>query len=203
MRRPRVVILSGSVVTLFFAFHIPNLSFHTSVYDLIIEDLPEARRYDIFKSEFGSDEIIRVVVKTDNIFNTANFRKIEILSDSLAKIKGVKRVISLPEIKRVVDTASKWDIKQFMQRVAPVELFRRNLISIDHKVTAITLILDDNVDQEGIIRDVDHIIAGESRELALYQIGMPLISQALARYTLKDFLRLLILTSRAGGIVRF
>jgi predicted RND superfamily exporter protein len=192
--RPLVVILAGSAVTIFFALHIPNLSFHTSVYDLIIEDLPEATRYDIFKSEFGSDEIIRVVIKADNIFDTATFRKIETLSATLAAIKGVRRVISLPEIKQAVDAAGKWDIPDFMKRVAPVELFRKNLISKDHKVTAITLVLGDNVEQKRVIRDVNHIIAGESYELSLYQIGMPLVSQALASYTVKDFLRLPPLT---------
>ncbi|MGD2269563.1 MAG: MMPL family transporter [Desulfobacterales bacterium] len=194
LSRPLVVILAASAVTVFFALHIPSLSFHTSVYDLIIEDLPEATRYDIFKSEFGSDEIIRVVVKADNIFDTATFRKIATLSDALAAIKGVRRVLSLPEIKRAVDTAGRWNMQDFMKRVAPVELFRKNLISKDYKVTAITLVLDDNVEQESVIRDVNQIIAAEPRELSLYQIGMPLVSQALAGYTVKDFLRLPPLT---------
>ena len=123
-------------------------------------------RYDIFKSEFGSDEIIRVVVKAGNIFDPITFRKIEILSDNLAAIKGVRRVISLPEIKRSVDTAAKWSMQDFLKRVAPVELFHKNLISNDHKVTAITLVLDDNVDQNSVIRDVDQIIAGESHDLS-------------------------------------
>ncbi len=201
--RPLVVILAGSAVTLFFALHIPALSFHTSIYDLIIEDLPDATRYDIFKAEFGSDEIIRVVVKADNIFEKATFRKIDSLSEALAGLKGVRRVISLPEIKRAVDIAGKWNIPDFMKRVAPVELFRKNLISRDHKVTAITLILDDTIEQEGVIRDVNHIIARESYELSLYQIGMPLVSQALASYTVKDFLRLPPLTMLLIALLLF
>jgi predicted RND superfamily exporter protein len=203
LRRPLVVILAGSAVTIFFALHIFSLSFHTSVYDLIIEDLPEAKRYDIFKSEFGSDEIIRVVVKAENVFDIATFRKIEILSDTLAAVIGVRRVISLPEIKRAVETVGKLNLQDFIKRVAPVELFRKNLISKDHKVTAITLVLDDSVEQKRVIRDVNRVIDGQSYELSLYQIGMPLVSQALASYTVKDFLRLPPLTLLLIGLLLF
>ncbi len=190
VRRPLIVILAVSAVTLFFVSYIPSLSFRTSVYDLIIEDLPEAKTYDIFKSEFGSDEIIRVVVRADNIFETATYRKIEILSETLGEIKGVRRVISLPEVKKAVDTTAKLTIKQFMKLAAPVELFRKNLISKDHQVTAITVVLGNDVEQERVIRDINDVIDKESYELSLYQIGMPLVSQALENYTVKDFMRL-------------
>ncbi len=82
-----------------FAWQLRNLSFQTSIYDLIIEDLPETVQYNDFKKIFGSDEIIRVVIKAKNIFDPATFRKIEHLSDTATQIKGVQRVISLPEIK--------------------------------------------------------------------------------------------------------
>jgi predicted RND superfamily exporter protein len=190
VRRPFVVLLVGSIVTLFFALHIPTLSFRTSIYDLIIQDLPEAMRYDTFKSEFGSDEIIRVVVKADNIFETETFRKIERLSQTLAEIRGIRRVISLPDIKKAVDTSGKWSVAEFKKLVAPVEMFRKNLISNDHGVAAITLVLENEAEAENVIRDVDKIINNQASEFSLYQIGMPLVSQALASYTLKDFFRL-------------
>jgi predicted RND superfamily exporter protein/two-component sensor histidine kinase len=190
LHKPRVVILAASAVTLLFVLYIPGLSFRTSVYDLIIEDLPEAKRYDIFKSEFGSDEIIRVVVKADNIFETATFRKIDSLSETLAGIKGVRRVISLPEINKAVDASGKRTTAEFMKLVAPVQLFHKNLISSDHTVTAITLVLENKVEQENVIRDVNNILARQPHDLSLYQIGMPLVSQALASYTVKDFFRL-------------
>jgi predicted RND superfamily exporter protein len=65
VRRPLVVMLTITVVTVFFAWQIPHLSFQTSVYDLQIEDLPETARYEDFKKLFGSDEIIRIVVASD------------------------------------------------------------------------------------------------------------------------------------------
>ena len=100
LRRPLVVILIILAITLFFAWQIRNLSFKTSIYDLQIEDLPETVRYEEFKKLFGSDEIIRVVVKGENVFDSQTFGKIEELAEKAAQIDGVRRVISLPGIKK-------------------------------------------------------------------------------------------------------
>ena len=194
INNPWIVIVICSVLTCFFAFHIPRLSFHTSVYDLLIEDLPDTAVYENLKAEFGSDEMIRLVVKTDNIFKAAAFRKIEDISNKCADLEGVRRIISLSQIKKAIDPSTKMSLVQFETVVKPVALFQRNLISTDRKSTAITLILENNADQESVISALDAIIASNADHLTLYQIGMPLISQALVNYTLHDFQRLPILT---------
>jgi predicted RND superfamily exporter protein len=76
LRRPLVIIACFLAVSIFFALQIPKLAFRTSIYDLLIDNLPETIRYSSFKEVFGSDEIIQVVVKADNIFDPAVFRKI-------------------------------------------------------------------------------------------------------------------------------
>ena len=81
LRRPFVVISIILAITLFFAWQIRQLSFKTSIYDLQIEDLPETTRYEDFKKLFGSDEIIRLVVKAENVFDSVTFRKIEQLAE--------------------------------------------------------------------------------------------------------------------------
>ena len=194
INKPWIVIGICSVLTCFFAFHIPRLSFRTSVYDLLIEDLPDTAVYENLKAEFGSDEMIRLVVKTDNIFKAAAFRKIEDISNKCAGLEGVRRVISLSQIKKAIDPSAKMSLEQFETVVTPVALFQRNLISTDRKSTAITLILENNADQESVISALDAIIASNADHLTLYQIGMPLISQALVNYTAHDFQRLPILT---------
>jgi len=186
------VISSG--LTCFFAYHIPKLSFRTSVYDLLIEDLPDTAAYEAMKAEFGSDEIIRIVVKTDGIFTPVAFKLTEDISEMCAAIKGVRRVISLPLIKKDIDPAGKMSLAQFETVVAPVALFQKNLISADGKNTGITLILDNDADQERVLSEIDEIIASRDGHGALYQIGIPLISRALMEYTLHDFKRLPVLT---------
>ena len=190
LRRPLAVILAAAVVTLFFAWQLPNLSFKTSIYDLQIEDLPETAQYNSFREIFGSDEIIRVVIKCNNVFDPITFRKIEQLAETAATLEGVRRVISLPDIKKSVDISGDWSMEQFAAVVAPVDLFNQNLISADRKTTALTLVLQNDADPENVIQRVRQMLAHSSGDLRLYQIGMPLVSEALADFSQKDFFRL-------------
>ena len=129
LRKPLVVITIVLAITLFFAWQIRHLSFKTSIYDLQIEDLPETARYEDFKKLFGSDEIIRVVVKAENIFDSLTYRKIDHLAERAAQIDGVRRVISLPGIKKAVDVTGNWDMEKFYAVVSGVDLFKNNLFS--------------------------------------------------------------------------
>lgn len=189
-KHPVVTILLILSITVLFAWQIPTLSFKTSIYDLIIEDLPATERYENFKSIFGSDEIIRVVIKAEDIYDDATFKKIQTLSDTAAKISGVRRVISLPEVKKAVDFTGKWGMDRFAEVMEGVDLFKQNLFSNDHKTTVLTLVLSNDADPDAVIADVNNLIKTASTDLSMYQIGMPLVSQALAQLTQKDFFRL-------------
>ena len=177
-------------ITCLFAAYLPRLTISTSVYDLVIDDLPENRAYLKFKEIFGSEEIIRVVVKSPDVFDPAVFRKIEMLAAATRSIPGVRRVISLPEVKRTVDPTGQWPLEKFRRMVAEVALFQRNLISDDGKSTLITLVLADDARPNITIRAVQELIDRSDDRLSLYQIGMPLISQALGQFTAMDFMRL-------------
>ena len=177
-------------LTLLFAWQLPGLSFRTSVYELIIEDLPETAAYETFKKTFGSDEMIRVVARAENVFNPATYRQIELLSQAASEIEGVRRVISLPEIKKAVDPGDNWPIDKFARLVGPVDLFRKNIVSEDHSTTILTLALTRDADLDRVIHQINGIIDAAPETLSLYQIGMPLVSQALGQFTQKDFWRL-------------
>ena len=201
MHRPLRVILATALITGFFAWRLPDLSFKTSIYDLQIEDLPETHRYKDFKDLFGSDEIIRVVIKSDNVFDPMTFRKVEQLADTAASIEGVRRVISLPGIKQAVDISGNWDMEKFKAVAAGAELFNQNLISSDGKITALTLVLDTEADSTAVIQGVNRMLREAPKNLGLYQIGMPLVSEALARFTEKDFFRLPPLTALVIAVI--
>jgi predicted RND superfamily exporter protein len=194
VKKPAWVLLGCAAMTLFFAWQLPDLAFKTTVYDLIIEEVDESERYNRFLAQFGSDEIIRLVVKAHDIFDAATFTKITQLSEAAAQIDGVIRVISLPEVRKSVDRNSQWEMDKFAAMLAPVELFQRNLISADRKTTIITLVIDAKADKEAVIAAVRALFETAGKELNLYQTGMPLVSEALADYTRQDFLRLTPIT---------
>ncbi|MGD9236920.1 MAG: MMPL family transporter [Desulfobacterales bacterium] len=203
LRKPLVVITIILAITLFFAWQIRHLSFKTSIYDLQIEDLPETVRYQDFKKLFGSDEIIRVVVKAENVFDALTFRKIQQLAENAARIEGVRRVISLPDIKKSMDVAGTWSMEKFYAVVSGADLFQNNLFSSDGKATALTLVLDNDASPGDVIQRIRKLIAASSGDLSLYQIGMPLVSEALAKFTEKDFSRLPPITFLLIAIILF
>ena len=203
LRKPLVVISIILAITLFFAWQIRHLSFKTSIHDLQIEDLPETARYEDFKKLFGSDEIIRVVVKAENVFDPLTFRKIDQLAENAAQIDGIRRVISLPGIKKDVDVAGSWSMEKYHAIASAADLFQNNLFSADGKTTALTLVLKTEAVPGDVIERVRRLIADSSRDLTLYQIGMPLVSEALAKLTEKDFLRLPPITLLLIAIILF
>ena len=203
IRRPAAVIGIALAVSVFFAWQLPHLSFKTSIYDLEIENLPETARYQDFKKLFGSDEIIRIVVKADDVFETATFAKIGELAEAVSKIDGVRRVVSLPGIKKAVDFTGKWHMDKFAAVVSSVPLFHKNLFSDDRKTTALTLVLTSDSEPDRIISQVEGVISRAGKDLSIYQVGMPLISRALVRYTEKDFFRLPPMTVLLIAVILF
>jgi len=194
VHHPVHVIILTTLITLLFAFHLPHLKFETSIYDLTIEDLPETQTYNRFKEAFGCEEIILVVARTNGVFRPETFQQIEQLSHSLSQIDGVKRVISLPGIKKAMDITDKWNLSDFQKVVSSIDLFQRNLISHDQKTTVITLVLEDLHQKDRVIHPVKGLLDAYQNAFSLYQVGMPIVSSALAQFTQQDFLTLPAIT---------
>jgi hypothetical protein len=187
LQRPKTVILVIAIITFFFSWHIPNISFRTSIYDLVIEDLPETTTYENFRKLFGSDEIIRIVIRSKNVLDPVTFKKIKHIADAVSKVDGLRRVVSLPGIMKNIDVGGNWGLDKFAAILSPIKIFQNNLISKDRSTTAITLVLDTDTEKETVIGAIRNILNKAPKDLSLYQIGMPLVSEAMARYTERDF----------------
>jgi hydrophobe/amphiphile efflux-3 (HAE3) family protein len=200
---PVPVITLMVLITFLFALPLPRLRFQTSIYDLTIQDLSETVRYESFKKEFGTEEIILVVVKAQNIFDPTTFNKVGELAETFSKIHGIRRVISLPGIKKDMDVTGKWSLSDFERIISPIALFSKNLLSADKKTTVISLILEDISHKNQVIDAVQKVIDREKKGLSMYQIGMPLVSKALGDYTERDFLRLPPITFLVMALILF
>ena len=190
VHHPWRIILPIALLTLIFAWQIPRLRFETSIYDLTIEDLPQTQEYNTFKKIFGCEEIVLIVARTSDVFNPRTFSNIERLAAEFGKIPGVRRVISLPGIKKAMDITGKWTLSDFKKEISIVTLLEKNIVSQDGKTTIISLILEDNTQKDPVIAAVEDIIEREKATQPMYQIGMPVVSKALTQYTEQDFLRL-------------
>jgi predicted RND superfamily exporter protein len=190
IRHPVLILTLIGLITILFAIRLPDLRFQTSIYDLAIEDLPESVYYRQFKKMFGSEEMILVAAKVNNVFAPQTFERLRALSKAISKIPGVRRVLSLPGIKGDMDLTVRWTPEEFRDIIGPIALFKQNFLSEDQKTTVMSVILDDVPDKTPIIEAIETLLKGQDKTLSLYQIGMPLVSQALALYTQSDFLKL-------------
>lgn len=200
---PRAALACVTLVTILLGAFIPHLKIQTTIYDLVIEDLPENKDYKEFKKLFGSEEIIRLVMKCDNVFAPENFRVLEAVDSAARKIEGVRRVISLPAVKRAVDLSGSWPIVKFRNLVKPLALLKRNLVSEDDRTTLLTLVLSQDAEYESVIAAVNQLIKERPEPFSSYQIGMPLISKALADFTERDFKKLPAITLLLIAVVLF
>ena len=199
--KPFITLLSILLFTVLVGAKIPLLTFSTSVRNLIVDDIPERLRYEEFKGLFGSDEIIHVVIKGDDVFSPSFFSQIRNLSMTFGQVPGVDRVISLSQVKNSVDPNNDWSLERFSELVAPVKVFHRYLVSPDHRVAGITLILNEQADQEAISRLVNTSLTSIANGYQGYQIGMPSVSIALSRYTQRDFLHLPFYTNLIIAVI--
>ena len=194
-KRPVGILTIILVITAVVALKIPWLTFSATVCDLIVDNLPERHDYEDFKALFGTDEIIQVVVRSDNIFAQQSFEQLRRLSTSLKTIPGVRRVISLPQVKAAVDPRNQWSVERFASLTTPVSIFQRNLFSTDHTTAGITLILENGADQDAVTQATGQALTQLDEHGSAYQIGMPTVSVALARYAQRDVLRLPLFTA--------
>lgn len=64
---------------------------------------PEMIYFQEFKKEFGEDgNILAIGIKDSAVYQVDNFRKLKLMTDAIGNIKGVKDVLSLPSLKRLV-----------------------------------------------------------------------------------------------------
>ncbi|MDJ0782145.1 MAG: MMPL family transporter [Desulfosarcinaceae bacterium] len=201
--RPKSFLLALLLLTVALGAFLPRLSFKTSVHDLVVETLPDAQIYNQFRDRFGSEELIRVVIRADDLFTPTSFAALTHLSTAAEKIPGVARVISLPVVKATVDLSGGWTLQRFRQLVDGVPLFDRNLVSADGRTTALTLVLGNDAAYGEVIAAVDALIADAEQGLTLYQIGMPLVSEALGALTQSDFLFLPPITALIVALVLY
>ena len=187
VNHPWRIIFAIVLLTLLFAWKIPQLRFETSIYDLTIEDLPQTKEYNAFKKSFGCEEVILVVARTSGVFDGKIFDHIARLADQFGTIEGVRRVISLPGIKKAMDITQKWTLADFKREIAPVTLLEKNIISKDGKTTVISLILADTKRKDPVVASVQELIEKEKATQPMYQIGMPVVSMALTHFTERDF----------------
>jgi hypothetical protein len=147
--RPRTVLAAAALLTLLALWTLTAVSFDNSTERLLVRDSEAWRLLVSVRDTFGGDETLFVLLRAPDVMAPEAIRIVGQLTSAVAGVPGVERVVSLTGLRWPWADAGSVVVKPLFDARgeatpgAPVEralshpLVLRNLVSADHRVTAI------------------------------------------------------------------
>ncbi len=169
IRAPRATLAVLLVLTAFFAFFARSIRVDSAIENLLPSNDPDRLYYDGVRKAFGSEEATVIGVFADDVFAPQTLATIDALSAALAKIDGVREVLSLTTVKGVESGDSGIRVGRLMRRLpetpAAAADFRRkvladplyaaNLVSDDRTATPVLVLFEPLSDEEFLRRGIE------------------------------------------------
>jgi len=153
-RRKWWVLVAIIAVTAYLVSWVPALTVDNSTESFLRPNDPARIQYDAMREQFGQDEQVLVVVRTENVFDLAFLNRLRELHQTLeAEVPYLLEVISLMNVRNtrgegdrliVEDLMAEWpesatDIANLEARVRETPLYRNTLVDVAGTVTTIAL----------------------------------------------------------------
>ena len=167
VRRPLVVVIANLLVTLALGAYALHIRIESSLESVLPAGDPKIAYYEEVRRLFGSDDVGVVGVVADDIFAPPTIEKIARVTNELAKIEGITRVLS---ITNVVDPAENVlspppllfrippapdEVERVKTKLKRVPLYGRNLVADDFRGAAINVFFRDMTDAEYAALGID------------------------------------------------
>jgi predicted RND superfamily exporter protein len=166
--KPFVVLAVATVLTLGLGYFALQIRIESALESVLPKGDRSVAYYQQVRETFGSDDVGVVGLLADDLFAPATLEKLNRVTNELAKLPGIEKVISLTNAVDVAADvvfnprkllpsipATKEDIAALRKRLKEVPLYRKNLVSDDFKGTAITVFFKSLTDQEYADLDLD------------------------------------------------
>ena len=114
-----IVLLSA--LTVFMAWKAKDVQMTYDLVKVVSEEDEDLIYYKRFKKRFGEDSNVLVLGMQDSaVYELNNFRHLKTLNDSMARVPGVKGVLSLPKLIRISkDTAARAFVPELIFKTLP------------------------------------------------------------------------------------
>ena len=222
LRRSAWTICLTGILTLVCLFTIRKLQFDTSPSTLILAGSSEARYYEEIKRIFGNDQLILIGIQGDNLLRPSELARVRDLTNELERIPGVKRVLSLTNVKDVrgvgdevvvsplvPEEESPTALQDLRGRIRNNPFYVKNLISSDERTLAVLVFLDEFEQKESLlqgrevtrqVRAISQRVLGEGQA---FVSGLPEMELQGTENMIRDLrvltpLTLLLVTSFSG-----
>ncbi len=205
LRRKMVWLLLIAVASVGLLLSVPKLLIDGSIERIMLKEGPENRFHEHARDLFGTDEVISVVVGSDDsIWEPEKLKQFQRLSETLAKLDGVVEVFSLTNYRLVDSQYGMLTTSSITQRLAEGasvdELrdlanndpaVRSNLVSQDGLNAAINLRLQPQSDarlgmQRDLVAQVRETLRQTEGNQRFHVAGWPVVKADLTNYMERD-----------------
>lgn len=207
--RARWIIAATLIVTVFFGWQASRITVDSSVEALLPQDDPERRFAREIRNLYGSDEIGFIGVLADDVYQPAVLQKISRLTDDIAKVDGVAKVLSLtnvpdpvadvaapPLVPKIPTNAA--ESAELRKKVADRPLYRKTFASDDGRAAAIDIFFEEMDDDEfarrGIDQKIEAIVEAARGPEEIHYTGLPHMKVYTANALWRDLVRFVPIT---------
>ena len=155
-----------------FARQIPKAELDPDMLNYLPADMPSRVSKDNIESIFGGQEMLIVLVKTDDVLKPATLKRVKKISRQMKRIKGIDKVLSLFELKNLKSQDGSMVVEPAVKRIPKnaeqIETLRREIIdndivygsvvSEDFSITAVIGMVKTGVSDEYIVGEVQKLI---------------------------------------------
>lgn len=205
VRFPRSVVVTYLVVTVLLGLAARQVRIEGSIESVLPRHDPAVQYYAQIRAQFGSDDIAVVGIRAPDLFNPDTLAKIARVTDRLAAIDGVERVLSLTNtvdpaadvfdppklLPRIPPTSA--DIAALKAKLAETPLYANNLVAPDGQGAALNVVFRELSDTEyadlRIDQQIAAILAAESGPEQFAYTGASRVKQVAVAMMRGDLLR--------------
>lgn len=195
------------LITLGALYCLPRIKLDNSVDVFFNKKSKDYIDFQNWREQFGSDNIIIVAFKDEDIFTPGNLNLISRLTDKFERLQYVDEVTSLTNINDIIGSendfivkpmveeipATQEELQKLKQRALENPLYLKNVISPDGKTTAIIVELENrpqanDVYKKEVITHVKNILKEEfPKDKKYYLAGPTTVQHYYADYMQRDF----------------
>ncbi len=202
---PYWIITCVTLITVFFAFQLPHLKIDPRVEIILKENNPVEKDYSLNKEEFAPYADILIGMLHSDIYAVDSLNKIHAISQEAMEIKGVRKVTSILNAKNIQGSISGLEVSPIMpdgsapSTLEEIEILKEKAhswdvyegvyITPDGKGTAISIVLDDDVETDQIVPiyyDLSDIMKKYEGPEQFFISGTKVVEALQGHYMIKD-----------------
>jgi hypothetical protein len=168
-------------------------------------DMPSRVNTDKIEDVFGSTDAILILFQTEDVLNPATLERIKRVSKELNRVKGVEKVLSLFDSKKITGENGAMIVEPAIASIPQDEIQREKLreelkdnkmvyktvVSQDFTTAAVIGMVDSKMDDKIIISKIQNILKNNPGKEKVYLGGTPIVHDRIREDIAKDMIRLM------------